>query len=387
MIYVLYYLIATTTASFAVILACKSVRTKGYTVLTEEIDTSNLSGVNLYKIYAKIKNSCYCRDTIFLIAMADRGFIKIRDMVGELFVDKTVDFENVEPKSRAILEAMFNGATETFVDENSIMPVPTVPWKNAFKQYKSKISEVLGEFSDNNVIRKKSRDFYFLFIIVIWLMYSVMAGIAEGYQAGPADIIGDALATAILLLVAIVVFYVLIKINMLLIKKRDKRADVATSSDANFDKIRHTIGSGFKFIFVGFSVIFGAFWLIIFVCMLMVIGADSDLFISNIIEIVILFIVTCVVLVSELIRKYGKANPDPSDVIRMNIDVNNIMQYIHSEADASNLYILACMLGRRDILGVLDHKMNSAQEWYVGDEWKGIQDILVRLEDSKLYVK
>lgn len=358
----------------------------------EEIDVNNLSGLNLYNVYAKVKRFTSCKASIFLIAMADRGYIKIRDDGKELYIDKSVDYDSIEPKSRELMHTLFDGQHSTYADENSIMPVTTVRWINVSQKFRNVISKRLDEYSRSNKNNKEkdsqpaNKKPWLLEIgvpmFILWaiwaLAFGVSAKISDASNGLMAYIVGVEMMTGVFITIG------LVGISIFRAFASDVSNGIERIEEEKSKAVKFFGGVRLGFIImIMIIVVCAGFFSVFFYCVFVVVIAEATIFMHINLVLCILGVLWCLAFI--LIKDRGvkrKINPKVSDYIHLGLAANKIDKMALSEADVSNLFLASYMLERRDILEKLSHKMNDYQEWYIGDNWEGVEGTIKRLDED-----
>lgn len=380
MLFVVYILIALIMAVDSVFLLRWLICDKGVIIAPEKIDVNNLSEVSLYNIYAKIRNLRLKKDSLFLIDMAEKGYIRIRESEGQLFIDKTMDLEKMEARPRSIIKAIFDNSHDSYEDENSIMPVPTVPWKDVSRLYRSKLYEILNSLPGRKVIKKNRKRKSILCLLGLYTAYSINIGISEGIGDGFLVFLMAAMSSFVIVIAFCAVLYIIIQAGCLLVKKVNKYASDFSTRPQFFFNVKCIFGCTVSLFGILFVVSIGIFAVFSTFAMILVMGEGSPVYAGNVFLGILYVVVTMIVIIVEMIRKHSKPRIAVSEVIQMDINVSNMEDYIHNDEEASNLYLLSYMLEREDLLEHLNPKMNLPREWYIGENWSGLQGTIYKLE-------
>ncbi len=358
----------------------------------ENIYTWNLAGINLYRIYAMIKDVTSCKTTIFLIEMAKRGYIKIRDTGKEMYIDKVSDADNLEQAPRTLMHALFDDKSSTYSDEGSVMPVTTVLWKEVSGKYRSVIGRIIKENKKPKTKPRKlkleteDRDSWFntlgIPVFVMWVIMGLAFATSQKV-ANPSTILIDNLVTFTLMTCFFITIPLIsLSLGMKLFEKMSQiYVDIGRAKETA-DKI--VLGLVLVVFILVFLVCFGCgvgalllYWLISIVE-----AAGTPMVFFNL----ILYLTGILASIAYVyIRMRGvslKKEKTIADVVNLAITAQDIKKTALSVEDMDSLYLLAYMLERHDIISALDMKKKDTIEWYIGENYDGIEGVLKELDKN-----
>lgn len=359
----------------------------------ENIYTWNLAGINLYRIYGMVKGFTSCKTTIFLLGMAKKGHIKIRDNADEMYIDKAIDFDNVEPTSSVLMHALFDDKSTSYADEGVIMPVTTVAWKDVANKYRSVVGRIV---KDNKKPKTKSRkinqesdDSYswlgdigaplFMMWVIMGLAFATAFRIANPSENFVLMMSHFALYTCFFITIPFVAFVIDRKLF-------PKLAEMYLNF-GSLKGIAQKLFSGFWLVvlILIFLAFFGAglcsaifYWFFVVVSA----GGTPFVYINLFLYLVgILVSVAYIVIQSRGIKLHKETTI--TDIVNMAITTQDIDKAKLDKADADNLYLLSHILERRDIVDALEQEMDDSLEWYIGENFDGVEAVLKKLDDIK----
>ena len=102
---------------------------------------------DLFNVFGSLKNRVSNKKSVFLIKLAQAGFIRIRkDDAGKIYIDKLRDFDSLGDNIRSVISEVFSENVTYYGDENAIMSYETVSWDDAKKRYRKRIDDILKGF-------------------------------------------------------------------------------------------------------------------------------------------------------------------------------------------------------------------------------------------------
>jgi len=108
---------------------------------------------DLFNIFGGLKNRFANKKSVFLIKLAQAGFIRIRkDENGKIYIDKLRDFDSLGDNIRSIISEVFSDNVTFYGDDSAIMSYETVSWDDAKSRYRKKVDDVLTGFTNEQLI-------------------------------------------------------------------------------------------------------------------------------------------------------------------------------------------------------------------------------------------
>lgn len=351
-----------------------------------KIGMDGIAKVNLFNIMARVKRYASINVNLLLIAMAERGFVKVRDNDEGIYIDKSVDFESVEPRSRKILADFFAGATKSYADVNSIMPVTSSMWKESKEVFKSGadgiIRDLILDFDKEDTDKPAGNKIPSMIknLILMWTVGLVPIVIAATQGEDNFDIFGAiglvCIATWIFCLLFAFIYWLTGKV-----------ADRGIKAYRVFGRDNEKGSSVISLVFwVVFDIVLGLVLLFLSFIIFMLLFAsvfDSYYLRPSLMYIGILMISSVIILILDFIN--GRRNNAASEIVHnitLDVQMDRVNLKALKPAERSNLLLIAMMIGRQDIVNALDPVGGQAPEWYIGDKWSNVRGLVGRMEEN-----
>ena len=331
---------------------------------------------DLFSIFGGLKNRFANKKSVFLIKLAQAGFIRIRkDDAGKIYIDKLRDFDSLGENIQSVISEVFSDNVSFYGDENAIMSYETVSWDDAKKRYRKRIDDILQGFKseqkEKEVVKKTKFSSLKSKLFTMWLIGLLPLSISYAFADGAYNF--DEYSVQMFSLYAMsFIEYIVFVVEYKGIKGL-----------WGYLKQTKDMPMAIKWIVKGFGYFF-LFALAVFVIMGIFFAAATVAICEEIFDFplnVILAIVLVLISIYALLVNY-KTKKEFSDesIYDSLLNKRNIKKAIQTKEDYEKAVTYAYMFDKMKALEAAKQEEELCPEWYEGNDWQNEEELMLQLD-------